>query len=154
MTIRKQEEIIAFIKSLYPNETPVPLHAPRFTGNEKKYLADCIDTTYVSYVGKFVTDFEEHIKRVTGVRHAVAMVNGTAALQMMLLASGVSSGEEVITQALTFAATAAGIKHAGAEPVFVDVDRETLGMSPESLKLYLWKNGEKCADGIDRKSVV
>jgi aminotransferase in exopolysaccharide biosynthesis len=152
MKIEKQSEIIAFIKSLYPTEIPVPLHAPRFTGNEKKYLAECIDTTYVSYVGKFVTDFEEHVKRVTGARHAVAMVNGTAALQMMLMAAGVCLGQEVITQALTFAATAAGIKHAGAEPAFVDVDRETMGMSPESLRHYLDTYGEKRSGGIYNRS--
>lgn len=134
------EIVLNFIRSLYPNETPVPLHAPRFVGNEKKYLSECIDTTYVSYVGKFVTDFEEHIKRLTGTKHAVAMVNGTSALQMALVSAGVSPGDEVITQDLTFAATAAAIKHAGAEPAFVDVDSDTMGMSPESLKQYLADN--------------
>ena len=148
MTTGRQKDIIAYIKTLYPNEIPVPLHAPRFSGNEKKYLAECIDTTYVSYVGKFVTDFEEHIKHVTGAKFAIAMVNGTAALQMMLMSAGVCPGQEVITQALTFAATAAGIKHAGAEPAFVDVDRETMGMSPESLTHYLATYGDKHSDGI------
>jgi perosamine synthetase len=85
-------EIVEFIRSQFPAENPVPLHAPRFTGNEKKYLAECIDSTFVSYVGKFVTDFEEHIKRFTGAAHAVAMVNGTAALQMALSVCGVKPG--------------------------------------------------------------
>lgn len=133
---RNFEIILEFIRSLYPNETPVPLHAPRFFGNEKKYLNECIDSTYVSYVGRFVTEFEEQIKRFTGARNAVAMVNGTAALQMMLIAAGVKPGDAVITQDLTFAATAAGICHAGAQPVFVDIDKDTLGMSPESLQEY------------------
>jgi dTDP-4-amino-4,6-dideoxygalactose transaminase len=123
---------LRFIKQLYPGENPVPLYAPRFLGNEKKYLGECIDSTLVSYVGGFVTDFEEHIKRLTGVRNAVAIVSGTAALHMVLLAAGIGAGDEVVTQSLTFAATAAGIRHSGAMPVFVDVDRETMGMSPES----------------------
>lgn len=130
------DEITKFIQNLY-KESPVSLHAPKFLGNEKKYLNDCIDTTFVSYVGKYVTDFENHIKNISGARNAIAIVNGTCALQMALVAADVKQGEEVITQALTFAATAAAIKHAGAEPVFIDVDRETMGMSPESLKNYL-----------------
>jgi len=142
MEAKKSEEILRFIRSLYPGEEPVPLHAPRFLGNEKKYLGECVDSTFVSYVGRFVTDFEEQVKRLTGARFAVAMVNGTAALHMALAAAGVEPGDEVLTQVLTFAATAAGIKHAGAEPAFVDVDRETLGMSPESLEAYLSRNAE------------
>lgn len=130
-------EIVEFIRSQFPAENPVPLHAPRFTGKEKKYLAECIDSTFVSYVGKFVTDFEEHIKRFTGAAHAVAMVNGTAALQMALSVCGVKPGDEVITQPLSFVATANAIRHAGGEPVFVDVDRDTLGMSPQKLEDFL-----------------
>lgn len=141
------KQILNYIVSLYPNEVPVPLHAPRFTGNEKRYLAECIDSTYVSYVGRFVSDFEDHIKHLTGLHHAVAMVNGTAALQIMLMSASVNPGDVVITQALTFAATAAGIVHAGAQPAFVDVDRETLGMSPESLKAYLRINARSKPDG-------
>jgi len=149
---KKFEIILEFIRSLYPSENPIPLHAPRFFGNEKKYLSECIDTTYVSYVGRFVSDFEEHIKRITGSKNAVALVNGTAAIQMMLIAAGVKNGEEVITQALTFAATAAGIKHVNAEPAFVDVDRDTLGMSPSSLRAYLQANGERRAGGLFNKN--
>jgi len=151
MNDARKKEVLAFIKGLYPGENPVPLHAPRFLGNEKRYLSECVDSTFVSYVGKFVTDFEQHIKNLTGVKYAVAMVNGTAALQMALLSIGVLAGEEVITQALTFAATAAGIKHAGAEPSFVDVDRETMGMSPDSLKKYLLQYGESRHGGIYNK---
>jgi perosamine synthetase len=144
---KRADETLAFIRFLYAKDDPVPLHAPRFLGNEKKYLAECIDSTFVSYVGKFVTDFEESIKRLTGAGFAVAMVNGTAALHMALVASGVRPGDAVLTQALTFAATAAGIKHAGAEPCFVDVDRETLGMSPEALKEYLSLRAASRPDG-------
>lgn len=130
------ENIRDFIRSLYPNEDPIPLHAPRFQGNEKKYLNDCIDSTYVSYVGKYVTDFENHIKTLTRSKHAIAMVNGTAALHLTLLALGIGQSDEVITQALTFAATANAIRHANAMPVFIDVDKETMGMSPISLRLF------------------
>ena len=130
-------KIIEYIKSLYPAMDPVLLHGPVFLGNEKKYLEECIDTRYVSYVGRFVTAMEEKIKEITGSKYAIAMVNGTAALQMALTGCGVKRGEEVITQDLTFAATAAGIVHAGAVPAFVDVDKETMGMSPDSLRDFL-----------------
>jgi len=145
------EDILKFIRTLYHSDTEVLLHAPRFRGNEKKYLGDCIDSTYVSYVGKYVTDFEEHIKRVTGAKNAIAMVNGTAALQISFIAAGVKSGDEVVTQVLTFAATAAAIKHVGAEPTFVDVEKNTLGMSPESLERFFLKSCEKRKDGVYNK---
>jgi len=134
------KETIGFIKSLYPNQIPVPLHAPVFIGNEKKYLNDCIDTTFVSYVGKYVTQFEEMTAKYTGSKYAVAVVNGTAALQIALQVAGVNYGDEVITQPLTFVATTNAIKHCGANPVFVDVDRDTMGMSPEKLDDWLSKN--------------
>jgi aminotransferase in exopolysaccharide biosynthesis len=143
MDCRTYDGILDFIRSLYPDEKPVPLHAPRFLGNEKKYLEKCIDTTIVSYVGSFVSEFESHLKRATGARNAVAIVNGTAALQMALVAVGVRQGDLVITQDLTFAATAAAICHALAQPAFVDVERETLGMSPESLEAFLNENAER-----------
>ena len=129
----KNEKIVVYIKSLYPKNNPALLHCPEFLGNERKYLAECIDTKYVSYVGRFVADMENKIKEITGSKYAVALVNGTAALHMLLLAVGVKPGDEIVTQSLSFAATAAAIVHAGGTPVFVDVERETLGMSPESL---------------------
>lgn len=147
------EGILDFIKKVYPDENPVPLHAPRFLGKEKEYLSQCIDSTYVSYVGQFVVDFEEHIKRLTGAAHAVAMVNGTAALQMALMGVGVRPGDEVITQALTFAATSAAIQHAGADPIFIDVEKSTLGMSPEALSAFLSKHTySKNGQLINKKS--
>lgn len=142
MISKSQKKLIQFIKSLYPDQNLVPLHAPVFFGNEKKYLLDCIDTTYVSYIGKYVTQFEEMTAEFTGAKYAVAVVNGTAALQIALQLAGVKQGNEVITQALTFAATANAIAHVGAEPVFVDVDKDTLGMSPYALKNWLEKNAE------------
>jgi len=132
--------IIKYIKELYKDVNPVSLHAPVFIGNEKKYILDCIDTTFVSYVGKYVAQFEEMTAQYTGSRYAVAVVNGTAALQIALQLAGVKPSDEVITQALTFAATANAIMHTGAKPIFVDVDTETLGMSPEALNAWLDKN--------------
>jgi aminotransferase in exopolysaccharide biosynthesis len=139
-------KIIAYIKSLYPRHDPVSLHRPEFLGNEKKYLSECIDTTYVSYVGRFVADLENKIMNITGAKYAVAMVNGTTALHMLLLAVGLQPGDEVITQSLSFVATAATIRHALGVPVFVDVDRDTMGMSPDSLEEFFSKNVEKQGD--------
>jgi len=141
------EEIVRFIKSLYPTEHPVPLHAPRFSGNEKKYLVDCIDTTYVSYVGKYVSLFEDSIRQYTGARCAVAVSSGTAALHMGLLLAGVGPKDEVITQPLTFIATANAISYCGALPLFVDVERATLGLDPEKLEEFLAKSGTLKSDG-------
>lgn len=134
--------IIDFIKSLYPDQNPVPLHAPVFLGKEKEYLIDCIDSTYVSYVGKYVTKFEQLTAEYTGSKYAIAVVNGTAALQIALLISGVTAENEVITQPLTFVATANAISHCGAKPIFVDVDLETMGLSPEKLESFLRVNTE------------
>jgi aminotransferase in exopolysaccharide biosynthesis len=147
----KFSKIIRFIKELYPDENPVPLHAPRFLGNEKKYLDDCIDSTYVSYVGKYVTEFEDKIKNFTNVKNAIAIVNGTAAIQIMLIAAGIKKDEEIITQSLTFAATAAAIRHANAYPVFVDVDKSTLGLSPESCEIFLKKYTKITKNGLINK---
>jgi perosamine synthetase len=133
-------EVVDFIKSIYPDQNPVPLHAPVFLGKEKEYLMDCIDTTYVSYVGKYVTEFERATAQFTGAKYAVAIVNGTAALQIALKLAGVNHGDEVITQPLTFVATANAIVHCGAKPVFVDVDLDTMGLSPEKLSNWLNEN--------------
>lgn len=141
------DEIVEFIRSLYPGQNPVPLHAPVFLGNEKKYMADCIDTTFVSYVGKYVTQFEEMTASYTGAKYAVAMVNGTTALQVAFIVAGVKPGDEIITQPLTFIATANAISHCGAIPVFVDVDIDTMGMSPQNLKDFLSRNYDVKPDG-------
>jgi dTDP-4-amino-4,6-dideoxygalactose transaminase len=134
------QHIIDFISSLYPNRDFIPLHEPYFGGNEKKYLADCVDSTFVSSVGKYVGRFEEMIRDFTGAKYAIATVNGTAALHVALKLAGVEQGDLVITQPLTFIATCNAISYCGAEPVFVDIDRDTLGMSPESLEAWLAAN--------------
>lgn len=134
------EKIADFIKSLYPTENPVPLHAPRFSGNEKKYLIDCIDSTYVSYVGQYVSRFEDEIRQFTGAKYAVAVSSGTAALHIALLLAEVAPGDEVITQPLTFVATANAIAYCNAQPVFVDVERPTLGLDPDKLNHFLLNN--------------
>ena len=130
-------EIIDFIKSIYPDENPVPLHAPRFTGNEKKYVVDAIDSTFVSSVGEYVDRFEEMICEITGATYTIATVNGTCALHIALKLVGVQPGDEVITQPLSFVATANSIAHCGAKPIFLDVERETLGLDPTALKTFL-----------------
>ena len=139
--------IIKFIKALYPAENPVPLHAPRFTGNEKKYLIDCIDTTYVSYVGQYVTRFEDEVRKLTGAKYAIAVSTGTAALHVALLLAEVAPEDEVITQPLTFVATANAISYCSAQPIFVDVERSTLGLDPEILNDFLLNNGILKSDG-------
>lgn len=131
------KKIVDFIHELYPHQEFVPLHAPCFVGNEKQYLNECVDSTFVSSVGAFVDKFEAMVAEYTGAARAVVCVNGTNALHMALLLCGVERDDEVITQALTFIATCNAISYVGAHPVFVDVDRETLGMSPEALERWL-----------------
>jgi perosamine synthetase len=136
-TINNQE-VNAFIRELY--QTPegfIPLHAPHFGGNEKKYLAETIDSTFVSSVGPFVDRFEEMMREYTGAKYAVAVVNGTAALHMGLLLAGVQQDDLVITQALSFIATCNAISYIGAEPYFIDVDKSRLGMSADALEHFL-----------------
>ena len=125
------EAIIEFVRGLYHKpEGFIPLHAPVFQGNEKKYLEECIDTTFVSSVGKFVDLFEERMAQYTGAKYAVVCVNGTNALHIALKLNGVTTNDEVLTQPLTFIATTNAIVYAGAVPVFIDVDKDTMGLSP------------------------
>lgn len=138
----KYDDVIAFVKKLHNTEDFIPLHAPRFVGNEKKYVSECIDSTFVSSVGAFVDKFEKQVAEFTGSKYAVATVNGTAALHISLILSGVSKGDEVITQPLTFIATCNAINYIGAHPVFVDVDKKSLGLSVEKLEGFLFKNAE------------
>jgi len=134
-------EIIDLIRSLFEQpEGTIPLHAPIFNGNERKYVLDAIDSTFVSSVGKYVDRFEEMLTDITGAEYAVATVNGTAALQVALQLAGVQSGDEVMTQPLTFVATCNAISHCGAKPAFVDIDSETVGLSPNSLENFLQKH--------------
>lgn len=132
------ESILAFIRDQFAEPKAfIPLHAPYFGGNEKKYVADTIESTFVSSVGAYVTRFEEMMSEITGARYAIATVNGTTALHLSLIVAGVKPGNEVITQAFTFVATANAISHSGAKPVFVDVDKDTAGMSPAALQQFL-----------------
>jgi len=135
-------EFIKFVRQLYQTEKFIPLHAPRFVGNEKKYLLETIDSTFVSSAGQSVEDFEQKIASTTSADYAISTVNGTAALHVALIVIGVSHGDEVITQALTFVATCNAIHYCGANPVFVDVDKSTFGMSPDALSNYLEEHAE------------
>ena len=138
------EKTIKFIKELYGNQEFTPLSVPKFIGNEKKYLNECIDTTFVSSVGKFVDRFENDMAAYIGAKKAVVCVSGTNALHMSLLLVGVKRDDEVLTQALTFIATENALSYIGAYPVFLDVDRSTMGLSPDALKEWLHKNAEVC----------
>ena len=136
------EKTIKFIKELYGNQEFTPLSVPKFIGNEKKYLNECIDTTFVSSVGKFVDRFENDMAVYTGAKKTVVCVSGTNALHMAMMLVGVERDDEVLTQALTFIATCNAISYIGAHPVFLDVDRSTMGLSPDAVKEWLTKNAE------------
>ncbi len=134
------KDITDFIHKLYNTDDKVFLHTPCLTGNEKKYLNECIDTTFVSSVGKFVNRFEDMLSEFTGAKKAIVCVNGTNALHIALLLVGVERNDEVITQALTFIATCNAVSYIGAHPVFIDVDKETMGLSPTALEKWLSEN--------------
>jgi perosamine synthetase len=151
MINEKYKEIVDFIRSLYKTKDTISLHEPVFRGNEKKYLDECIDSTYVSSVGKFVDLFEQRVAEFTGAKRAISVVNGTSALHAALTLTGVKPGDEVITQSLTFIATCNAISYCGASPVFVDVDLDTMGLSPTSLKLFLEENCEKTNGNVLNK---
>ncbi|EJK6809602.1 aminotransferase LegC [Campylobacter coli] len=130
------EKEISFIKSLF-NQENIALHEPCFIGNEKKYLLECIDNGFVSSVGEFVTRFEEALKEKTKARFVIATNTGTAALHIALLANGIDENCEVITQSISFVATANAIAYTGAKPVFLDIDENTLSLSPKALEHFL-----------------
>ncbi len=137
MTDTTFNRIVDFIRTLYDTDLPIPIHEPLFSGNEKKYLSDCIDSTFVSYLGEYVNRFEKLIAEYCGVKYAIATITGTSALHISLKLANVQPGDFVITQPLTFIATVNSIRYLNAEPYFLDIDPETLGMSPESLKQFL-----------------
>lgn len=128
---------VEFIREIYGTNDFIALHEPFFDEREKQLVIECIDSTFVSSVGKFVTEFEEKIADFCGVKRAVACVNGTNSLHLALVLAGVKPGDRVITQPLTFIATANAISYCGAESVFVDVDKDTMGLSPEKLEEFL-----------------
>lgn len=133
---------IGFIKEVFGNQEFTPLAVPVFPGNEKKYMEECIDTTFVSSVGKFVDRFENDMAAYAGCNKAVVCVSGTNALHMSMMLVGVEPDDEVLTQALTFIATCNAISYIGAHPVFIDVDMSTMGLSPDALKEWLVRNAE------------
>lgn len=142
------QDILNFIKNLYPEMDFIPLHAPVFGGNEKKYVADCIDSTFVSSVSDYSGKFEALITQYTGAKYAIATVNGTSALHAALVVADVNQNCEVLTQALTFVATANAISYTGAQPIFIDSDPDHLGMSETILEEYLSQKAELRNDGF------
>jgi aminotransferase in exopolysaccharide biosynthesis len=143
----KYKEIIDFVKLQYPKQDFIPLHAPVFNGNEKLYVLETIDSTFVSSVGAYVDKFESMMAELSKTKKAVAVVNGTSALQVALRLVGVGMGDEVLTQALTFIATINAIIYNGASPVFLDVDLDTMGLSPNAVQAFLEEYGE-LRDGV------
>ena len=146
------DKTISFIQDTFHTKDFIPLHAPYFGGNEKKYLNETIDSTFVSSVGAFVNKFEKDFAKYTGSKFAVACVNGTNSLHIALILAGVKSEDEVLSQSLTFIATANAISYIGAQSVFIDVDRDTMGMSPKALQSFLEKFGQKREDGFTYNS--
>lgn len=150
-------DFIDFVKKIYGNKKEIPLHEPKFIGNEKKYLKDCIDTTFVSSIGKYVDKFEKKIAKYTGAKYAVATTNGTSALHVSLILAGVGQDDEVITQPLNFIASCNAISYCNAKPIFIDVDRDTMGLSPDALNLFLKNNtlikNKKCINKRTKKII-
>lgn len=147
----KFDSIASFIRESYNTQQFIALHEPRFRGNEKQYLLEAIDSTYVSSVGAYVDRFEAMMEKVSKTEKAVAVVNGTAAIQVALRLVGVKAGDEVLTQALTFIATTNAIIYNNASPVFIDVDLDTMGLSPKALAVFLEEYGELREDGCYNK---
>lgn len=146
------KKLIHTIQEVYQTKEFIPLHEPSLTATERDFVNDCLDSTFVSSVGKYVNRVEEQLANFTHTSKAAALVNGTSALQVGLRIAGVQLGDEVITQALTFVATANAIAYNGATPVFVDVDRDTMGMSPVALKNWLADHAEIRETGCYNRS--
>ena len=144
------KKLMNFVQEYYHTKEFIPLHAPTFSGNEKLYVNNTLDSTFVSSVGKYVDQFEQQIEVYTGTAKAIATVNGTAALHTALYMAGVKTGDLVITQALTFVATCNALYHMGAEPVFVDVSKISLGLCPKALECYLEDNAFINNDGFSQ----
>ena len=134
------DHLAKFIQDKYRTNSFIPLHEPRFIGKEKEFVSQTIDSTFVSSVGQYVNQFEEDIAKYTGSKKAIAIVNGTSALHLSMLMAGVKPGDYVITQALTFVATCNAIHYCQAEPILIDVDKKTLGLSPIALEAWLEEN--------------
>jgi aminotransferase in exopolysaccharide biosynthesis len=152
------KKLISFIKKMVDSKESIFLHEPIFEGNEKKYLCDAIDSTFVSSVGPYVNKFEKMISKVTGAKYSVATINGTSALHAALLVAGANNETEIITQPLTFVATANAISYTGSKPIFIDVDKDTMGMSPRKLRRFLENNSKiikgKCINKKTGKQIL
>lgn len=135
-------DTIAFVRDTFNSKDFIPLHEPNFSGREKEYVLNTINSTFVSSVGAYVDRFEELMQARTQTARGIAVVNGTAGLQVALQLAGVEREDEVLTQALTFVATANAIAYNGAHPVFLDVDRDTMGLSPQAVQAFLEEHGE------------
>lgn len=144
--------VAALREALGAPAAAVPLHAPLFEGREWDYVKECLDSTWVSSVGRYVDRFENMLEDITGVARAVAVVNGTCALHMAFLLAGVRPGDEVLAPALTFAATANAVVHAGATPHFVDSEEATLGLDAARLETHLAETAERTAAGCRNKA--
>ncbi len=144
------DSLISFVREQYRSDDFIPLHAPVFAGRERDYVVDTIESTFVSSVGAYVDRFERDIATYTASPRAVGTVNGTAALHVALKLAGVVPGDLVITQPLTFVATCNAIAYCNAKPVFVDVDRDTLGLSPLALEAWLTDNAQVGDDAVCR----
>ncbi|MCL9775528.1 LegC family aminotransferase [Vibrio methylphosphonaticus] len=147
----KATSIVEFVRDTYKTDEFIPLHAPTFNGNEKAYVMETIESTFVSSVGKFVDDFERRVEAYTGAPKAVATVNGTAALHAALYMADVQRGDLVITQALTFVATCNALYHMGAEPIFVDASPVSLGLCPKAVDTFLSEYAEVTETGCVHK---
>lgn len=147
----KAPRLVEFVRDQYQTQEFIPLHAPTFAGNEKAYVMETIDSTFVSSVGKFVDEFERKMEAFTGSARAVATVNGTAALHAALYMAGVERGDLVITQALAFVATCNALYHMGAEPIFVDVSPVSLGLCPKAVNAFLEEHAEVTEAGCIHK---
>jgi perosamine synthetase len=134
------EDVISFIQDTYKTKEFIPLHERRFVGHEKKYLNECIDSTFISSVGKFVDEFEQKIADYIGAKYTIATSNGTSALHISLLLANVEQNDELITQPLTFVATCNAVSYYGAQLIFNDVDKDTMGLSSSALKYFLENN--------------
>jgi aminotransferase in exopolysaccharide biosynthesis len=124
-------------REVYKHNEFIPLHAPIFQGNEKDYLLDCIDSTFVSSVGKYVDEFQKKIEEYIDIKYAVATVNGTSALHLAILSCDIGFGDEVICPDISFVATASAIAYSGADPVFLDIDEKTLGLSALEMQKFI-----------------
>jgi aminotransferase in exopolysaccharide biosynthesis len=143
----RAHDILRIVLDTYGGPATLPLHAPVFAGNERAYVQSTIESTFVSSVGAYVNQFERMLAEFTGAKHVIATTNGTTALHMSLLLAGVRPGDLVITQSLSFVATANAIAHASAVPAFVDVELDTLGMSPDALQAFLERECERTDSG-------